>query len=185
MWKQKSTIWIKGLFSSQKGENKQETKEHDKGSWRAEHSRIPAQYSALPSFISAERVRMCQWRPWCLSHHTQIWWSIFSKSCLLIFLLLALEEPKWYSKPELSQHFNDLVISCHPYGPPDENQVLYMCSKIYVCLSSGGFAVFIQISWYSVAERKPFWNKLILCFVFHKIKFLPPSLQNVIALAKF
>lgn len=57
--------------------------------------------------------------------YTQIWGSTFCKSCLLIFLcLLALEEPKWYSKPELSWHSNDLGIASPLYGPPDENQGL-------------------------------------------------------------
>lgn len=55
--------------------------------------------------------------------YTQIWESTFCKSCLLIFLcLLALEEPKWYSRPELSWHSNDLGIASPLYGPPDENQ---------------------------------------------------------------
>lgn len=87
---------------------------------------------------------------------TQIWGSTFCKSCLLIFLLLALEEPKWYSKPELSWYFNDLGIPSPLYGPPDENHILHMCSKVCAHLSSGCFAIYIEISLYSVAERKPF-----------------------------
>lgn len=106
-----------GAFFLPKGE------EHDKESWRAERWRIPDQSPAFPSFISAGRARMCQWRVLVFKPYTQIWGSTFCKSCLLIFLcLLALEEPKWYSKPELSWHSNDLGIASPLYGPPDENQ---------------------------------------------------------------
>lgn len=183
MLKQKSTILIR-FFSPQKGlkSGKRARGCHAdyKGSWTAEDSRIPDQSSALPCPISAERARMCQWRTQCLEHHTDLGGLPFAKSCL--FTIVFVLAPEEFQNSTQNQCFHGILMTLGSpvlWRKPDSLYVLRgSCMSFFMYWH---FIIFIQVSWYSVVERKLFWNvNSYLVLSSTKLIFLPPSLQNVI-----
>lgn len=124
---------------------------------------------------------MCQWRTWCLEHHTQVlgvylWQDLPVDHC---FSSCSRGVPKQYSKPKLSWHFNDLGI------PSTLKKTrISICAQrsmhVFLHVALMFYYFYTDIMIFSGGKKGFLKHKFIPCSVFHKMNFLPPSLQNTI-----